>query len=475
MNVLANKQRLLYAFLFAALLHVCAASARVGLPDFTELVQANAPAVVNISTSKQQSLKRSLPPGMDIPDIPENTPFGDLLRKFFGDQGDLDERFDSKSLGSGFIISSDGYIITNHHVVQDADEIIVKLNDRREVVAEVVGNDPRSDLALLKIEAQDLPVLKLGSAENLKPGEWVLAIGSPFGFDHSVTAGIVSAKGRSLPSENYVPFIQTDVAINPGNSGGPLFNLNGEVVGINSQIYSRTGGFMGLSFAIPIEVAMDVVEQLKAVGHVQRGWLGVYIQEVTRELAESFGMERPTGALVANVLPESPAQESGIQVGDIILTYNGKEINSSAALPPMVGRTGVGNTVKLKVMREGSVKTVNIKIGQLPEEDSPLLASEPTPSNKNVVLGLELEELTEKQRKEMNLEKGGLLVKQVHDGPAKRSGINEGDVLQMINNEKITDINQLKDIVENLPKGKFASVLVRRSEGPEFIAMKVPE
>jgi serine protease Do len=475
MNVLAIKKRLLYPFLLGALLHVCAASARVELPDFTELVQANAPAVVNISTSKQQSLKRSLPPGMDIPDIPENTPFGDLLRKFFGDQGDLDERFHSKSLGSGFIISSDGYIITNHHVVQDADEIIVKLNDRREVIAEVVGNDPRSDLALLKIEAQDLPVLKLGSAENLKPGEWVLAIGSPFGFDYSVTAGIVSAKGRSLPSENYVPFIQTDVAINPGNSGGPLFNLNGEVVGINSQIYSRTGGFMGLSFAIPIEVAMDVVEQLKTVGHVQRGWLGVYIQEVTRELAESFGMEKPTGALVANVLPDSPAQESGIQVGDIILTFNGKEINSSAALPPMVGRTGVGQAVKLKVMREGSVETVNIKIGQLPEEDSPLLAGEPAVPRKNLILGLELESLSEKQRKEMDLEKGGVLVKQVHDGPAKRSGINEGDVLQMINNEKITDINQFRDIVENLPKGKFASVLVRRSEGPEFIAMKIPE
>lgn len=475
MNVLAIKQSLLVVVLLAGLAQAGVAATRLALPDFTELVEANAAAVVNISTSKQQSVKRRLPPGMEIPEIPEDTPFGDLLRKFFGEQGEHSEQFKSKSLGSGFIFSQDGYVITNHHVVQDADEIIVKLNDRREAIAEIVGTDPRSDIALLKIEAKDLPVLKIGSSDQLKPGEWVLAIGSPFGFDHSVTAGIVSAKGRSLPSENYVPFIQTDVAINPGNSGGPLFNLAGEVVGINSQIYSRTGGFMGLSFAIPIEVAMDVVEQLKTVGHVQRGWLGVYIQEVTRELAESFGMNKPMGALVANVLPDSPAKDSGIRVGDIILTYDGKDVNNSAALPPMVGRTRVGKTVKLKVMRKGNRKTIKIVIGQLPEEDSPILAGRPAPMEKNMVLGLELEELTEQQRQEMDLEGAGLYVKRVHDGPGRRSGIKEGDVLQMINNEKISSVEQLSDIIAGLPKGKFASVLVRRSQGPEFIAIRIPE
>ncbi|MCP4407373.1 MAG: DegQ family serine endoprotease [Gammaproteobacteria bacterium] len=477
MNVLATKQRLLFVVLLVGLLQAGMASARVALPDFTELVEANAAAVVNISSSKQQSVKRRLPPGMEIPEIPEDTPFGDLLRKFFGEQGEGEhsERFQSKSLGSGFIFSQDGYVVTNHHVVQDADEIIVKLNDRREVIAEIVGTDPRSDIALLKIEAKDLPVLKIGNSDQLKPGEWVLAIGSPFGFDHSVTAGIVSAKGRSLPSENYVPFIQTDVAINPGNSGGPLFNLDGEVVGINSQIYSRTGGFMGLSFAIPIEVAMDVVEQLKTVGHVQRGWLGVYIQEVTRELAESFGMNQPMGALVANVLPDSPAQDSGIKVGDVILAYDGKDVNNSAALPPMVGRTRVGKTVKLKVMRDGSRKIIKIEIGQLPEEDSPILAGSPTPLEKTTVLGLELEKLTEKQRQEMDLDGAGLYVKRVHDGPGRRSGIKEGDVLQMINNEKISSVEQLSDIIAGLPKGKFASVLVRRSQGPEFIAIRIPK
>ena len=293
------------------------AHARYNLPDFTELVEENSGAVVNISTTKQNEVKRGLPPGMDIPDLPEDNPFGDLLRRFFGEHGgDGEDFFNSRSLGSGFIISKDGYVITNHHVVKGADEIIVKLNDRRELVAELVGSDPRSDIALLKLNATDLPTVRIGSSDDVKVGQWVLAIGSPFGFDASVTAGIVSAKGRSLPSENYVPFIQTDVAINPGNSGGPLFDLDGNVVGINSQIYTRSGGFMGLSFAIPMEVAMDVVDQIKTHGYVSRGWLGVYIQEVTRELAESFGMDKPAGALVAKILPDSPAEESDIKVGD---------------------------------------------------------------------------------------------------------------------------------------------------------------
>lgn len=451
--------------------------ARNNLPDFTELVEENAAAVVNISTSKQTEINRGLPPGMDIPDLPEDNPLGDLLRRFFGEHGGKgDEFFNSRSLGSGFIISKDGYVITNHHVVKGADEIIVKLSDRRQLVAEVVGSDPRSDIALLKLDATNLPTVRLGSSEDMKVGQWVLAIGSPFGFDASVTAGIVSAKGRSLPSENYVPFIQTDVAINPGNSGGPLFDLDGKVVGINSQIYTRSGGFMGLSFAIPIEVAMDVVEQLKTHGYVSRGWLGVYIQEVTRELAESFNMEKPTGALVAKILPDSPAQDSDIKVGDIILTYEGEDVKNSAALPPMVGRTRVGDIVKLEVMRDGKKKTVKLKIGQLPDKDQVAAGDhKPEKDSKDTVLGLSLRPIDEEEMKNLELENGGLLVLDVQEGSAKSAGIRNGDVIQMINGESVESVQVFKDRVESQPPGKYVSILVQRTHGPEFLAMRIPE
>ncbi len=474
-NVFTAKAVLFIAFLFMTI----QANARNNLPDFTELVEENAGAVVNISTTKQTEVKRGLPPGMDIPDLPEDNPFGDLLRRFFGEHGgEGEDFFNSRSLGSGFIISKDGYVITNHHVVKGADEIIVKLNDRRELVAELIGSDPRSDIALLKLDAADLPTVKIGSSDDVKVGQWVLAIGSPFGFDASVTAGIVSAKGRSLPSENYVPFIQTDVAINPGNSGGPLFDLEGNVVGINSQIYTRSGGFMGLSFAIPMEVAMDVVDQIKTHGYVSRGWLGVYIQEVTRELAESFGMDKPAGALVAKILPESPAEESDIKVGDVILSYNGKEIKNSAALPPMVGRTKVGEVVKLKVMRDGKAKIVKLKIGQLPDKDQ-IVASSPEThegdQSKDTVLGLTLRTLTKDEMKTMELDNGGLLVLNVDSGTAKSAGVRQGDVIQMINGESVETVSAFKEEVEKLPKGKFVSLLVQRAHGPEFIAMRIPE
>ena len=292
-------------WLIAVSLCLASAAQARALPDFTGLVEQNSPAVVNISTTQKVRSPHPGSSGQDRPDLPEGTPFDDFFRRFFGnpDEGNVPD-FDAKSLGSGFIISPDGYILTNSHVIDDADKIVVRLSDRREFEAKVIGSDKRSDVALLKINASSLPVVKVGDSDKLKAGEWVLAIGSPFGFDHSVTAGIVSAKGRNLPSENYVPFIQTDVAINPGNSGGPLFNMDGEVVGINSQIYSRTGGFMGLSFAIPINTTMNVVTQLKTKGYVSRGWLGILIQDVTQELAESFNMKKPTGALVARVLPE---------------------------------------------------------------------------------------------------------------------------------------------------------------------------
>jgi len=282
------------------------------------------------------------------------------LKKFFGDKGfeepNKKKPKRSQSMGSGFVYSSNGYIITNHHVIADADQIIVKLNDKRELDAKLIGSDPSSDIALLKIKAKNLKPVKIGKSENVKVGQWVLAIGSPFGFESTVTAGIVSAIGRSLPNDNYVPFIQTDVAINPGNSGGPLFNLNGEVIGINAQIFSRSGGFMGLSFAIPMDVADNVVTQIKKSGKVSRGWLGVYIQEVTNNLAKSFGMKNPSGALISKIIPEGPASKSDLKVGDIILKFDNKKIDTSSSLPPIVGNTRVGKNVNIEILRNGKRK-----------------------------------------------------------------------------------------------------------------------
>jgi len=447
------------------------------LPDFTRLVEASSPAVVNISTSqkvKQRQLR--LPRGKDSPSIPDD--LGDLFRRFFGDRenGDDDEGdSDSQSLGSGFIISPDGYILTNHHVVKDADEVIVRLTDRREMPATVVGSDARSDTAVLKIAAKDLPVVKMGDPSKLKVGEWVLAIGSPFGFDHSATAGIVSALGRNLPTENYVPFIQTDVAINPGNSGGPLFNLSGEVIGVNSQIYSRTGGFMGLSFAIPIDVVMDVVSQIKGKGFVSRGWLGVLIQDVTRELAESFGMERPEGALVAKVLPGGPASSGGIEVGDVILEFDGKRIPQSATLPLLVGRAPVGTNIEIKVMRSGKTHDLTIKIGELPNDDEKIQASNSELGETNR-LGLTVVDLTTEQRAELNIkEEGGVLVKEVSDGPARRAGVRQGDVILMLNHSRIADAVNFRALVKELPSGRPVPLLVNRAGGALFLAIKLPE
>ena len=345
-------------------------AAAAGLPDFSELVVRNGPAVVNISTEQRADTEQAALPKLpfELPEGPDTAPLNEFFRRFFGDQAE--PPLPDASLGSGFIITADGYVLTNHHVVDGADTIIVRLSDRSELSARLVGSDARSDIALLKVESKNgaLPTVKIGDPQRLKVGEWVLAIGSPFGFDHSVTAGIVSAKGRALPQDTYVPFIQTDVAINPGNSGGPLFNMDGEVVGINSQIYSRTGGFMGLSFAVPIDVAMEVVEQLKAHGSVTRGWLGVMIQDVTRDLAESFGMPQPRGALVARVLPDGPAARAGLQAGDVILRFNGEDIVYSSDLPPRVGRTAVGGTVKVDVLRAGKPRVLRVTVAALPDQ-----------------------------------------------------------------------------------------------------------
>ncbi len=444
------------------------------LPDFTELAADNGPAVVNISTT-QKGKKAVLPPGMEMPDMPEG-PWGDLFRHFFGDKGAVPEReFEARSLGSGFVVDSGGYIITNNHVIEGADEIVVRLNDRRELVAEVVGSDARSDIALLKVDAQDLPVVELGSADELQVGEWVMAIGSPFGFDHSVSVGVVSAMGRSLPTESYVPFIQTDVAINPGNSGGPLFNTDGEVVGVNSQIYSRTGGFMGLSFAIPIEVAMNVVEQLKEHGHVTRGWLGVLIQDVTRDLAESFDMERPVGALVAQVLEDSPAAEAGFEPGDVILEFAGERLERSSDLPPLVGSTRVGEKVEVKVLRDGRERELRVMIGELPAEEA-LAQAAPGGDAQTDRLGLRVTELSPERRKQLSLEKDqGVLVESVQAGPAREAGIRRGDVVLRVGGEDVTDPRQFRALVQELPAGKSVPLLVQRDGGPLFLALRVPE
>ena len=449
----------------------------VELPDFTELVERSSPAVVNISTRQtRQRPTMQLPPGLEMPDLPEDSPFNEFFRRFFG-EGEMED-FNAQSLGSGLIISSDGDVLTNNHVVANADEVIVRLSDRREFVAKVLGTDERSDVALLRIDATDLPVARIGSSRELKVGEWVLAIGSPFGFEHSVTAGIVSAKGRSLPRESYVPFIQTDVAINPGNSGGPLYNLDGEVVGINSQIFSRTGGFMGLSFAIPIDVAIDVAAQLKADGRVSRGWLGVLIQDVTRELAESFGMAKPEGALIARVLEGSPVAKAGMEVGDIVLRFDGKPVDHSADLPPIVGRTRVGTSVPVEILRGGKSRTLTVVTAELPEEEQLQLGAAPAdePGTASTDrLGIKVRELDAEQREQLEIGGHGVLVEKVKDGPARLAGIRDGDVLLMLNNEKVNDVDAFRRVVKALPAGKAVSVLVQRQGNPIFLALKAGE
>ncbi|MEQ1662262.1 MAG: DegQ family serine endoprotease [Thiobacillus sp.] len=435
--------------------------------DVADLVEKQGPAVVNISTTKL--VKRNAE-GFPFA-IPDEDEMQDFFRKFFppggqGRGGPMQE-IPARGAGSGFIVNSDGTILTNAHVVKGADEVIVKLIDKRKFTAKVIGADPKTDVAVLKITASNLPTVKLGDPEKLRVGEAVAAIGSPFGFENSVTSGIVSAKGRSLPSENYVPYIQTDVPINPGNSGGPLFNMKGEVVGINSQIYSRSGGYQGVSFAIPIDVAMEVVGQLKADGKVSRGWLGVVIQEVTADLAESFGLDRARGALISQVQDGSPAEKSGLQAADVILKFDGKLVENSGDLPRMVGMAKPGSKIPLELWRKGKAQTVMLTLGELPGED-PVAGKAGKAYSRG---GLALSELTVDQRRELKIDHG-LLVEEA-TGDAARAGIRTGDVILAVNNGKVVTVDAFRKALAAVPTGKSAAILVRRGDGSLYIPLKI--
>ncbi|RTL52265.1 MAG: DegQ family serine endoprotease [Rhodocyclaceae bacterium] len=432
------------------------------LPDFTAIVDRYGPAVVNISTSGMERVRRGSPfQGMDPDD-----PFYEFFKRFGAPmQPPGESAVPTHGLGSGFIVSSDGVILTNAHVVADAEDIVVKLTDKREFKAKVIGVDKPTDVAVLKISAKNLPSVQTGDAPHARVGEWVLAIGSPFGFENTVTAGIVSAKSRSLPDEGYVPFIQTDVAVNPGNSGGPLFNIRGEVIGINSQIYSRSGGYQGLSFAIPIDVALKVKDQLLSKGKVTRGRLGVTIQEMNQALAESFGLAKPGGALVSAVEPGSPADKAGLQTGDVILKLNGEEVANSADLPPKVAALEPGSAATLDIWRKGGVKRMDIRIGANSDATPAASAKE---ANQGAKLGLSVRPLTPAEKRESGINEG--LVVNDATGPAQRAGIQPGDVLLSCNGIALHSAEQLRDLAAK--GGKHLAMLVQRNDAKLFVAVK---
>jgi len=468
--------RTLSALWLAAFSMAVSAQATRELPDFTRLVDEQGNAVVNISTT--QAVRRS----GAVPQVPgiEDEEVLEFFRRFIPRQqpGQPGPRQpESRSLGSGFIVSADGYILTNAHVVEGADEINVRFTDKREFKAKVIGADRRTDIAVIKIDTTaPLPAVKFGDPTKLKVGEWVVAIGAPFGFENTVTAGIVSAKGRSLPQENFVPFIQTDVAINPGNSGGPLFNMRGEVVGINSQIYSRTGGFMGLSFAIPIDVALDIQKQLREKGRVARGRIGVVIQEVTRDLATSFGLDRPRGALVNSVEKGSPADKAGVEPTDIIVSFDGKPVESSSDLPRIVGSTRPGTQSSLEVWRKGKTQKLSISVAELQEDRvaaaAPAGREKPkaeAPANR---LGIVVGELSAEQKKALSVSYG-LVVTDVR--PDSKADVRKGDVLLTVvhkgQHTELKSVDQFNKLLAGLDKNAVITLQVRRGENTAFVTI----
>ena len=465
-----HASRLLTTLFFIAALAMPTLSSAAELPDFRQIVRDSSPAVVKIIV---QGSKAGVGHGQPMPEeIPE------YLRRFFEFRGAPPSQRQRMGMGSGFIVSRDGYIVTNNHVVAGADSVLVRLSDRREFDAEVVGTDPRSDLALLRVDAKGLPVLELATEDDLEVGEWVLAIGSPFGLDYSVTAGIVSAKGRSLPTErneNYVPFIQTDVAINPGNSGGPLFNLDGEVVGVNSQIYTRSGGSIGLSFAIPVSVVRNVVEQLKENGRVTRGWLGVTIQDVDKNLAESFGLDRPRGALVAQVAPGSPADKSGLKEGDIIVTFDGQDIPTSSDLPHVVGLIEPGKRVDVEIVRERKPRKIEVEVGGLDADDSYSLAAGSTEKGYGGRLGLVVETAQPETLERWGIN-GGVVVREVvPESAAATAGIVPGDVITLIGSRPVKSKESYERVVEGLSGGSSVPLRLIRRGSPMFIGLKLDD
>ena len=420
-------------------LFVGALSAHAQLPDFTQLIEENSRAVVKITAHESNSSRRreTVPQGQ-VPDA---------LRDLFNQRRSPERK--ARSMGSGFIISTDGYILTNNHVVGSAIQITVRLNDRREYEAEIIGLDPRSDLALLKIDEEDLPVVHFGQPDQLRVGEWVVAIGSPFGLDYSASAGIISAIGRSIPTvrgEDYVPFIQTDVAINPGNSGGPLFNLAGEVVGINSQIYTRSGGSIGLSFAIPSSVALEVVSQLKEKGRVDRGWLGVYIQDVDKNLAQSLSLEKPQGALLAQLEPDGPADKAGLKAGDVVISFNGQAVVDASDLPHIVGLLSAGKEVDATVIRRGKERTLSVEIGARPGDGS-------VATGGGDILGLEVAVLDAEALEKRRLIGGVVVVKVYPNSPASEAGLQAGDALVQLGYQTLNDVGDYEAILKQLPAG----------------------
>ncbi len=443
------------------------------LPDFSELAEAHSNAVVSINSTRvvkggQQARPQFQGPGADQ--------FNDMFERFFGPQPHYDgPDYNAQSLGSGFFISTEGYIITNYHVIREADTVVIGMVDGSELEAEILGVDPTSDIALLKVAAnKDYEILEFGSSDDLKVGAWVLAIGSPFGFDYSVTQGIVSAKGRGLHTDKYIPFIQTDVAINPGSSGGPLLNLEGQVVGVNAQIISRSGGYLGMSFAIPSDVVKDVVAQLLEDGKVQRGYLGVAFQDVDKDLADSFGLKQPKGALVAEIMSDGPAEKAGFKPGDVIVEFDGKKVDSASDLPHLVGFTKPGTKVKTEVIRNGKKKTLTVEIGEL-ESGEPIAAKVQEEEGESNIIGFDVREMNEEETRKMG-EKGVVISKVFRDTPAGRSGLRAGDVILTLNNKPIDTVTEFKQAIAKIKEGDTVPVLMQRpSGGQRFIALKITD
>ena len=443
---------------------------QTNLPDFTSVVEKNIPAVVIVNATKQGKNNFNNSP-FNSPDIPDD--LRDYFGRFFDPKNNNNNQIERQmpSVGSGFILTSDGYIMTNNHVVSDSIEISITLSDETVLEAKLIGSDSRSDLALLKVDGKDLPIVSVATADNLKVGEWVLAIGSPFGFSHTVTAGIVSGKQRKLPNESYVPYIQTDVAINPGNSGGPLFNLSGDVVGVNAQIYTRTGGFMGVSFAIPSETMLDVFSQLKDEGKVTRGWLGVFIQEVDKNLAKSFGMDKPTGAVIAKVLKDSPASKSGLKQGDVILKFNGETIKKSGDLPPLVGMTKVNAKVKVEILRNNQNLNVFVRIEELPAEED-IASIQQEKIKKTQMSGITVSDINDVTKRELNIY-GGVRVDEVTSQQSNNSGIKIDDIITHINNEPIYNTQDFQSKIKDIGISNYANFLIYRNSNPLYLAIKI--